>query len=361
MSDHLVSLPLPIFMTDDLSNNAKDYLDLSLLPKAIGEKTSSEQRILRVESNVDFWNMLLEGRPYSGKKVQLVNFGLLEWLPASPGLFFTEKANHLRNEALQRSEGYLGFNPGNPIGKKFVELRPDEKEGMVRGGFGSVRLASKTVDGRDIFFLGASSTMVSHEGIPIIVNFNIYETVMDDLSSNKITVADITGRLKLIPDNIKLAGFSYGQKIPKYCIEVEEIVPKSRIESSDACISVAITFSNGIKDFKNSQQYYSFCTFSPSNNQAHTKEAADWLKNYAVRYSESKDPLIFGDFDETISYYENVQLPLARIMEGKMSIEDLEMLNKFLHIEIHGDVFSNIQNSTIATRSTIDNSFNKTG
>jgi hypothetical protein len=81
------------------------------------------------------------------------------------------------------------------------------------------------------------------------------------------------------------------------------------------------------------------------------------LNDYAVRYSQDREPNIIGDFDEYYEHFSSVDLPIIQIANGHIPIDKLkELQNKGnLHFEIiQGDKIQSGNNSTIITRSTIN-------
>jgi hypothetical protein len=61
----------------------------------------------------------------------------LEWIPTSPGQYFTDEAVEMRRNAMDRSKEYIQPD------QKFIEFRPNEKAGMIRGGLGSLRIGQR--------------------------------------------------------------------------------------------------------------------------------------------------------------------------------------------------------------------------
>ena len=66
-------------------------------------------------------------------------------------------------EKKQKEVSFKSFFPQKS--KRIIELRPDEKKGFIQGGYGSLRVAPKIINNELQYFLCASSTGVSHEGI----------------------------------------------------------------------------------------------------------------------------------------------------------------------------------------------------
>jgi hypothetical protein len=116
--------------------------------------------------NQSFWLDALHQQHFPGTYCILDDFTLTEWLPFSPGRFFTESAQQARKYA----EGFVADN-----GREYL---PNGKLSMVTGGIGCIRLAERPVRGNTLFFLGASSSGVAHEGIPIAMTLEEYRKVI---------------------------------------------------------------------------------------------------------------------------------------------------------------------------------------
>ncbi|MBS1520132.1 MAG: hypothetical protein JST50_03985 [Bacteroidetes bacterium] len=357
LSSHIIGNQKYIFNANGLVKSLKDYLDLYLLQKVPNEGlTDRHSPDVIFKSNSDFWNSLLEVKNYPGKIVRLDSFSILEWLPASPGLFYTEQAFFERRHALERSQQYIGYQKSEPVGNKFVELQPNEKIGMIRGGFGSVRLNSKTINGSNKYFLCASSTKISHEGIPIVVEEIMYQKLMEVIASDQLPLVNIVGKLRLLPDDCSLLKIQYHSSFPKFYVEVIDYEIKAISKSDDAIVSITITYTPEKTFVSYTDMSYSFCTFSPSRNDQELKQSIQWLNDYAVRYSGSQEPLVLGDFDEFFDHYKNVRIPLKELMNGHLSSESLEALQKYFHFEINYNVFEKVYKSKIINNSNVNNS-----
>lgn len=158
--------------------------------------------------NVEFWNNALAGRLPEGKRVNLKSFFVTAWVPTSPGLYFTPKAAEARELACQ----YYSEDKD--------EYLPLGKDVMVLGGVGSVRLKSRFVRDDRCHFLSASSTGVSHEGIPLVIEHSRFAglDLMNDAGGFN---AHIQGTLWSLPEEIKLIRWAGG--VPKYYLFVDRL------------------------------------------------------------------------------------------------------------------------------------------
>lgn len=324
----------------ELISSLKDYLDIALL-KGIQTKSEFQHPDKIFNSNTEFWTNSIQNKLYAGQIIKLNNFNILEWIPASPGLFYTPHAESQRRAALRSHEKWRHETENiftrafvNPILKP-IELRPDEKMGMVQGGYGSLRVAPKFVNNELQHIVCASSNGVSHEGLAITLKQSQFVRIIEDIRGGKIPIVNITGRLMILPKELSPINLKYHDDIPKFYLDVEELEIIKTKSAENAIISVAITYSK-VSDYLRSSSFsYSFCSFSPTENNKDLKEAVLWLQDYAVRYSEEKDPIIIGDFDEEYNHFENVEFPIKEIANGRIPMDKLLHFKQLFHLEIN--------------------------
>src|SRR5258707_281069 len=105
---------------------------------------------------------MLADKHFPEAYVSLKGFALTEWVPFAPGRYYTSQAIHDREFALQF------------VSRERDEYTPNGKISMVRGGIGTIRLAGKELAGHATYFLGASSSGITHQGIPIALTSDDY-------------------------------------------------------------------------------------------------------------------------------------------------------------------------------------------
>ncbi|MDQ2807093.1 MAG: hypothetical protein M3Z04_09325 [Chloroflexota bacterium] len=128
----------------------------------------SSEATYTYSTNKDFWLDNIQGKHFPSTHINLEGFHLIEWIPTAPGRFFTEDARIHRRLAKE----YYSYLPN---GQRYLPLGKRE---MVLGGVGSQRLAQKEIDSYKVYFLGATSTGFSHQGIPIVLDEQAYQRVM---------------------------------------------------------------------------------------------------------------------------------------------------------------------------------------
>jgi hypothetical protein len=288
-----------------------------------------------------------------GLRVRLEQFVVTEWLPLSPGRFFTPAAQLHRDRA--RHYQSLSHDEYLPLGKEY----------MILGGVGSVRLANKALaDGR-YAVMGASKEGISHEGIPIFVREEHAVEIKKQVAEDGSRICDIAGTIRYIPKQLSI--FQYDKHLSRAAVFVEDLTIRST-PIRDPIVTVAIAYSNGSPDFLSSlgntsiQKAWCFASFAPNPDALY--QAIDWMKDYALRHTWKVDPILLFDFDETQEHFPNqVEFTLRDLFGSRF---DNDLLRHYaqtisgpgMTINISGDVvmgdkFENITGSSIVNRSQI--------
>ena len=148
-------------------------------------------------TTLPWWRSVLNESLRTTAVVHLENFWLSEWMPLRPGLYHTNKARERRKdaqhhviagpggrEAYRRDFESLLGRPVDPalldrFGAPYSHVfDPYGKKALVDGGFGCVRLRQHRMGGGLTWFMGASSTPVAHEGMPVALSERHYSEVV---------------------------------------------------------------------------------------------------------------------------------------------------------------------------------------
>ncbi len=324
--------------------------------------------------NSIYWHDAMAAQHFEGMRIQLEGFHLSEWIPSAPGRYYTPAAEASR-EAVKPSEVEIWhYEHGSP---ERNYLLPVGKQYLLLGGVGCIRLAAKSVGENTFYFLGASSSGIAHQGISIAVTEQDYRKVFGIIKANGGCLANIIGSRRILPRSMALV--QYDKAIPKYCLtadEVEVIRPSNRQE---VLATVAISFPSSYHHQRvievNGRRIepgksWSFCSFRPSLGEDGLASAVRWLSSYAREYSGQPNPQILSDFDEHYEHFKSpVEFGLKDITRSHVDIDILQAYSQFLpgitvnveKIEHHAasDIFQNISNSTIISRSVVGQSYNK--
>jgi hypothetical protein len=340
-----------------------DTIDVGLFGQ-IEPKTNPESAGRRLRSNEELWRDLLCATLGHGDTVILDGFQLLEWLPASPGRYFTPDAVRGRGYAA----GFWDWTSG--------EFLPLGKYEMVLGGVGSVRLAPRFIRGGEVCFFCATSNGISHQGIPVIVPIDEGREILKDIKANGAWAGSLTGTLWPLP--VERSPIAFDREIPKYYLFAERL-ERTGLINSDPLVTVAITYGSTYREGRpelvggiqiNPSKNWSFASFNPSEGTTALKRAVDWLKQYAVRRTSTYEDgewkeqppealAIVGDFDDAHKHFDNpIEFPLASILSGRYDSHVLDFYGRVLNLTVNkevvmGDKFENIHNATIINRSVV--------
>lgn len=274
-------------------------------------------------TNKTFWEESLNGRHFESMRINLRGFHLTEWIPSSPGRYYMPDAARNRRMA----NDFLSSD----VREVYA---PRGKDEMVLGGVGSLRLRAKTIESQFTHFLGASSTGVTHQGIPLAMPDSTYRAVIQVIKEHGGCYANVYGSLRVLSLNNFM--IRYWRQIPRYCLfvdDIEVIRPSSRDE---LIATVAIMFPTSadissdrdrlsLEGYDSSfKKLWSFCSFNPGMSN-HLTRAVDWLNDYMQRYSNLADPPVLCDFDEHYSHFDNrIEFPLAQLSRGKFNMQRLD-------------------------------------
>lgn len=210
------------------------------------------------QDNEGFWNDILNRRLRANTTVRLVDFKLTEWVPRAPGVFHTQDGREAREMARHFVLPDTTYMPlvqslGNQNEIDPAELEtlkifdPRGKGSMIYGGVGCIRTTSWSQQTRngteDWWLLGATSSAVVHEGLPVRLSDPQYQRRIGDIVAGGLNCS-LIGKVRFVPDDL-VALYAHGIGIPKVYIEVDSIQPvlPSAARHSDRClVSAAIAF-----------------------------------------------------------------------------------------------------------------------
>lgn len=317
--------------------------------------------------NKSYWRDALSDKHFPGTVIVLEDFHLMEWLPFAPGRYYSENARYERRNATRQ------LSPSRN------EYLPDGKRSMVRGGIGAIRLAEKIIGGETFCFLGATSTGVAHQGIPVALPIEEYRKVIPIIKERGGCRVNLVGTLRSLSDNIP--SLRYGEGIPRFCLFVEEIKLLT-VSELPLLTTVAIMYNSPIEprsrwdarrddDPRVVGKSWTFCSFGAGSSHRDIYSAAEWMLDYATRYTHST-PTILTDFDEQHRVFScPVEFPLSDIVHGKVDWETLHIyrhqfpgtfIDTYIkeYNQVTGDKIEvNGSGNTIINRSTVQNAFNK--
>jgi len=339
-----------------------DIFDTLLYQRGLTTPTTSAPETVYKE-NHGLWRDVLDSRLHPASRLALHGFHVTEWIPSSPGRYFTEHAKESRESAQE----FWAYTEGEylPLGKNY----------MVMGGVGCLRLRGRQIDGQTRYLLGASASGNAHQGVPLLVPESEYAKVIGTIKDHGGSQCNIFGVLQIMPTDVAL--IQYDREVPRCAILVDGIEVTGESELQDLDVTVAImypsdysTYSDKVETFSANGyetrvvKSWSYAAFHPDSHDEALASTVDWLRNYAIRYSGENVPIL-SDFDEHRNHFSN---PTEFTLHGIQSHVDLPRVSaygQYYNLTINtgaivmGDVFQNISGSTIVTKSKVENSFNR--
>jgi len=309
------------------------------------EQFHGKDRVFR--ANEALWDTLLSDRLHATAVVRLDNFWLSEWFPLRPGLFHTMRGRQNR----ERARRYLLAGPGVGAGRLrgfeqtfgrsvspelFSRLHPEftyvydprGKSAMLDGGVGCIRLKSKHISSGQVWFMGASSSAIAHEGVPVAVPIDLYRRYIDQITTEGSVCCRITGQLAHIPADFDTL-YRDLVDIPQLYLLVEELSPtrnanKIRLMADGAVMVEAGNSAQSLEDgYSTSNIYAAFVSFAPGIQNA-VRHAAKWLEDIYV--GELLGGRVLTDFDEHVRHFSGAVFGLDLVMGGEISAVEAERL-----------------------------------
>ena len=209
------------------------------------EQRSSSAEVVSYDNNATYWGAASNQELFDHKSVLLKDFWISEWAPLSPGQYFAKDARENR----ERARDYL--NDGH------AEYLPLGKNYMILGGVGSLRFAPKESRNRDVFVLGASSSGVTHEGVPLSCDRDIYKHIIQHLKQAGAVRCDIRGYIRHLPN--ELSDLQFSSEVERYCVHVTDLKIHRVAGANDILGTVQILFPSSYPTYRAnaSDEFYS--------------------------------------------------------------------------------------------------------
>lgn len=294
---------------------ANRYFKVRTTP-AVPVRLPDHERINAIFSVSQVWPLILSGRLRSGDQIA-IEAQLTEWLPLSPGRYFTPHARRARHSA--RYDEIL------------CEYTLGGKASMLEGGLGTLRVASKALIANAFVLVGATSERDAAAGIPVRLPLDLYEEIKLAMRQDGVVAAKLSGSLVAV-DRAELA-FRTDHRVPNIIFDATrmEVERSHHMTRQPTMASVAIAFAeeqiiDRLSHQRGEEQLwrpgngvrYSFASFDVSRGSEGIASACDWLEAYIGRHSERADrQMIVSDFDDSTQWFNRqVMLPLSALRGG---------------------------------------------
>lgn len=257
-------------------------------------------------SNNEFWESILYERLHPPIAVSLDSFFIFNWLPRAPGLYFTPEASAARRQA----DGEVISVDG-----RYIVYNPYGKQSMLDGGVGCIRLRPLD-DNR--WIVGASSTGVAHEGIPLLISEREFSGISSEINDRGCVVRDVTGTLSFLPRELSDIGRS---NLPQLCVRVDSLKrpshPKSR-GMEELVITAACSF---LSEYEGSRNVYStYVSFDPAERGSYESRVRWLSEEYVGRMYSGR---VITDFDQWHPNFGNIPFSLADVMDLRLKVMTL--------------------------------------
>lgn len=253
--------------------------------------------LIEIYSNQEFWLKNYKRELVPGNYIILRNFLISEWVPLTPGLYFTKEAYESRLLAFKYEASRK--NELRPIGKGF----------MKDGGIGCLRLKQIEISSKKTIICCASSNGIFHEGIPIVVSEEFFNDVIELCKTDISIQLDIYGYIQQIPD-YSLIDQYYATRIPRYCLVLDGIDVINEV-GTERIVTLSAGYRNGRGN------YWTFKTAVLNKDESRIEQGADWIFDYITRYSKPNFKLL-NDFDAQVKWFEDVEYPLDKIQSDNL-------------------------------------------
>lgn len=331
----------------------RQVLDLAASQLGVRNLTAASVEAPRVEdrvytSNDKLWRALIGERVRATAVVKLEDFWLSEWFPLRPGLFHTQRgrANRQRAnrylltgpgaspDALREFHNIFGRNISPEILNRFKAestyvYSPHGKTMMLDGGIGCIRLKSNQLSTGRVWFMGAASTPMAHQGIPIALPDNLYGKFIDRIATDGSICCTLTGQLHHVPPDFDPL-YRDLVDIPQVYVLVDQLKPSTHAANTffvaDGAVMVEAKSGGrppeGAWDMADGI-YAAFISFFPCMPNA-VSIAAKWLADVYV--GEVVRGRVLTDFDEQVRRFDGTMFSLEQVMGGRVSRIDAERL-----------------------------------
>lgn len=254
-----------------------------------------------------FWSDVLEEKLFETQRIELQNFTLTEWIPMSPGQYHTSEGKMAREDALH----FVKYSRHDD-----VVLDPYGKLRMVQGGVGCLRLSSKNVGSDRLHFLGANSSGITHQGIPVAIPEYIYsDRVASLLRRRNAVVCDIQGHIRYWSPRDSLP-FQSNRNLPRIYILVTGISVHDdvTVEAGLIDVTAAVTFYGEAEQREGI--FFVYSHFDPVDPRS-LDSCINWMEKEYVKRQYTGT--VVTDFDEITPRFTNAVFPVELLMDREFS------------------------------------------
>lgn len=181
---------------------------------------------------------------------------------------------------------------------------------MINGGIGSLRFKPTKILNEDCWLCTATSDSYCHTGIPLAIPNDVFANWDYD------SVFEITGQVRYVPELLENY-YSHMSHIPQLYVLVESINRLRQKNNSPPLLISPLVFFSTLGD-----KYATFVNCSVKED-SQISEAANWILDYVEEYSGE----VLTNFDQQQPQFRNAPFALEKLMNGQITIYDVERLD----------------------------------
>lgn len=301
------------------------------------------------ESCADLWRDIMREQLRVTATINLKDFWLSEWFPLRPGLFHANPSARRRYMARGEIISTPGVSPAElerrlglsadsispetarrVLGNRHTAIySPNGKTMMLDGGIGCIRLNSKRLVDGDVWFMGAASEPVAHQGIPVALPDSLYRKHIGQIAASGAIRCTLAGELRYLPDELQYP-HRYLAGIPQVYILVKDLrlsgsLSGTTLEADGAVLIQTSPLMAAPDDSWDPVPgvFAAYVTFRPGIPDA-VNRAARWLADDYV--GELLGGRVLTDFDEQVRRFGDAIFSLEHVMTGRVPVADASRL-----------------------------------
>lgn len=315
----------------DFANFLSEYVQTRSLLRTDYSEAQGKREAPYQEEDIFWDHVISKNMVYETQKILLKSFILSEWIPMSPGQYHTREGRAAREDALN----YVKYSTTDDI-----VFDPYGKLRMVKGGVGCLRVSGKQIGSERLYFLGATSTGVAHQGILVGIPEELYsEKVGRYLKTQHVVLCDVIGQVRYWSPRDNLP-FQSNRNLPRVYIYATDIQVHldSKVRKDIVDVTAAVTFYGETE--RREGVFYVYSHFDPTDPSS-LDRCIDWMEDEYVKRQYSG--VVVTDFDEMVPRFEGTVFPVEILMDQEFKFDRMTVYDTLHRLRIPGHMRSDIR------------------
>jgi hypothetical protein len=285
--------------------------------------------------NDALWQELSHPKLGTSSRLRLDDFWLSEWLPLRPGLASTSKGRMYSAEArthrltrarLRELEVEAGRSISPEVANSLLAPNvtvhdPRGKTDMFDSGIGCVRLRPTEYQGQPLWFMGASSSMAAHEGMPVALSEKAHAKYIEQIIEYGAIRCTLAGSVRYMPRELDYV-FEDPEAAKAYLL-VDDIKKVRKERPKDFLASGVVLVDSPIGRGLPSRRWASglcaaYVSFRPQEEAV--AQASEWLADIYVE--GLLGGRILTDFDELERRFVDAPFGVRAVTSGTISVDE---------------------------------------